>query len=113
MPDAADWQAELAELEALSARIGADPLLTQGAGGNTSLKIDGTLWIKASGTWLAHALERRIMVPVEIEPLLGAVHSVDPAAERIQQLVENQKILHRFPVDEGTRPILDWFLELV
>lgn len=85
MPDAADWQGELAELEALSARIGADPLLTQGAGGNTSLKVDGTLWIKASGTWLAHALERRIMVPVEIEPLLAAVRSIDPAAEEAQR----------------------------
>ncbi len=85
MPDAADWQAELAELEALSARIGADPSLTQGAGGNTSLKVDGTLWIKASGTWLAHALERRIMVPVEIEPLLAAVRAVDPAAEQAQR----------------------------
>lgn len=82
MPDAADWQAELAELEALSARIGGDPLLTQGAGGNTSLKVDGTLWIKASGTWLAHALERRIMVPVEMAPLLAAVRAVDPAAEQ-------------------------------
>ncbi|MDR7032036.1 class II aldolase/adducin family protein [Mesorhizobium sp. BE184] len=101
MPDAADWQAELAELEALSARIGADPLLTQGAGGNTSLKIDGTLWIKASGTWLAHALERRIMVPVEIEPLLDAVHSVDPAAEQA----------HRFTIaslnPSGLRPSIE------
>lgn len=37
----------------LSARVGADPDLVQGAGGNTSIKEGGTLWIKASGLWLA------------------------------------------------------------
>lgn len=87
MPDTAAWKGEFDALRRLSARIGADPLLTQGAGGNTSLKVGGTLWIKASGTWLAHALERDIMVPVEIAPLLAAVASVDPAAERAEQFV--------------------------
>ncbi|MFE0016035.1 class II aldolase/adducin family protein [Mesorhizobium sp. NPDC059054] len=84
---AVDWQAELAALKTLSADIGNDPLLTQGAGGNTSLKVDGTLWIKASGTWLAHATERDIMVPVEMAPLVAAVEAVDPAAEQAQQFV--------------------------
>ena len=84
---AVNWQAELAALKTLSARIGNDPLLTQGAGGNTSLKVDGTLWIKASGTWLAHAAERDIMVPVEMAPLIAAVEAVDPAAEQAQQFV--------------------------
>ena len=41
------------------AHIGADPLLVQGAGGNVSWKEDGTLWIKASGKWLAGAPARR------------------------------------------------------
>lgn len=85
MPEAAGWQAELEELKAVSARIGSDPLLTQGAGGNTSLKVGGTLWIKASGTWLAHALERDIMVPVEMAPLIAAVEAIDPAAEQAHQ----------------------------
>ncbi|GAA2878841.1 rhamnose utilization protein RhaD (predicted bifunctional aldolase and dehydrogenase) [Aminobacter niigataensis] len=85
MPESAGWQAELEELKAVSARIGSDPLLTQGAGGNTSLKVGGTLWIKASGTWLAHALERDIMVPVEMAPLIAAVEAIDPAAEQAHQ----------------------------
>lgn len=85
MPEAAGWQAELEQLKAVSARIGCDPLLTQGAGGNTSLKVGGTLWIKASGTWLAHALTRDIMVPVEMAPLIAAVEAVDPAAEQAHQ----------------------------
>ena len=37
------------------ARIGANPLLVQGAGGNISWKEDHTLWIKASGTRLSNA----------------------------------------------------------
>ena len=41
---------ELDQLRALSARVGADPLLVQAAGGNTSLKDQGVMWIKASGT---------------------------------------------------------------
>lgn len=42
---------------ALSREIGSDILKTQGAGGNTSFKRDGVMWVKASGTWLAHAGE--------------------------------------------------------
>lgn len=76
---------DLADLRALSAIIGADPLLTQGAGGNTSVKEDGAMWIKASGAWLAHAATRDIFVPVETEPLLAAVRNADPAAEEPQR----------------------------
>ncbi|MBK7285418.1 MAG: hypothetical protein IPI83_14890 [Sphingomonadales bacterium] len=48
---------ELAELCEVSARIGADPMLIQGPGGNTSFKSGDELWVKASGAWLAEALE--------------------------------------------------------
>lgn len=51
---------------AYCAKIGADPLLIQGAGGNVSWKENGTLWVKASGTWLAEALEKDIFVPVDL-----------------------------------------------
>ncbi|MCO5063610.1 MAG: class II aldolase/adducin family protein [Rhizobiaceae bacterium] len=80
-----DWHTELEALRDFSARIGADPLLTQGAGGNTSIKAGDVLWIKASGTWLAHAREREIMVPVAIPPLIDAVRSFDPRADRAQE----------------------------
>ncbi|MGC4026404.1 MAG: class II aldolase/adducin family protein [Mesorhizobium sp.] len=81
------WQTELDALRDLSARIGADPLLTQAAGGNTSLKAGDTLWIKASGTWLAHARDREIMVPVSMTPLVEAVRAFDPRADRAQEFV--------------------------
>ncbi len=74
-------------LLSLSARIGADPALVQGAGGNTSIKEDGTLWIKASGLWLRDALARDLMVPVALEPLLDALRCGDPSTERPQTYV--------------------------
>lgn len=68
--------AELADYKALlayAARIGRDPNLAQAAGGNVSFKHDGVLWVKASGTWLMHAEERDIMVPVAIAELKQAM----------------------------------------
>ena len=53
------------EFISLSQKIGAQPLLVQGPGGNTSIKIDGQMWIKASGTELAEAFERNIFVAVD------------------------------------------------
>jgi rhamnose utilization protein RhaD (predicted bifunctional aldolase and dehydrogenase) len=60
------YPAELAELVALSARIGGDIALVQAAGGNTSIKLDGVLWVKASGTWLADAERKPIFVAVDL-----------------------------------------------
>lgn len=78
---------EFEALRALSARVGADPLLVQAAGGNTSIKIGGTMWIKASGTWLARALSDEIMVPVAFGPLLDAMAADDPEAEKATRFV--------------------------
>ncbi|WP_442579385.1 class II aldolase/adducin family protein [Mesorhizobium sp. ASY16-5R] len=75
---------EFEALRSLSARVGADPLLVQAAGGNTSLKQDATLWIKASGTWLMNALRDEIFVPVRMAPLLQAVADIDSAAEKAE-----------------------------
>ena len=52
---------------ALSARLGGDPLQIQGPGGNTSVKRDGVMWIKASGTQLADAETADIFVAVDVE----------------------------------------------
>ena len=62
--------AALAELGAFSAVIGDDAEQVQAAGGNTSLKADGLLWVKASGLWLADAITRDIFVPVGLAPML-------------------------------------------
>ena len=55
------------------ARIGQEPLLVQGAGGNVSWKDGGTLWIKASGAWLADAEKDDIFVPVDLDTLRAAL----------------------------------------
>lgn len=51
------------------AKIGLAPTLVQGAGGNVSWKDGDTLWIKASGTWLADARVKDIFVPVDLTDL--------------------------------------------
>lgn len=53
------------DFRALSARLGQDPLQVQGPGGNTSIKSDDVMWIKASGTELANAEQEDIFVPVD------------------------------------------------
>ena len=72
---------DAAALVALSARVGADPLLVQGPGGNTSLKQDGVMWVKASGAALADAARRDIFVPLDVAALRAALANDDPACE--------------------------------
>jgi rhamnose utilization protein RhaD (predicted bifunctional aldolase and dehydrogenase) len=69
------------QLRALSARVGADPLLVQAAGGNSSLKDQGVMWIKASGTWLKDAATRDIFVPLDHAAIMDALARDDPACE--------------------------------
>jgi rhamnose utilization protein RhaD (predicted bifunctional aldolase and dehydrogenase) len=72
---------EFGALRQLSARVGADPLLVQAAGGNTSLKQDGVMWIKASGTWLMDALTKDIFVPLDLAALSLALADDSPDCE--------------------------------
>ena len=65
----------------LSAKVGQDRALVQGPGGNTSIKHDATLWVKASGTQLADALTADIFLPVRLAPLRQALDRRDPACE--------------------------------
>ncbi len=81
---------EFHALRELSATLGADPLRTQGAGGNTSIKRDGVMWIKASGTWLADALAQDIMTPVRLDALRKAIADGDPGAAAAVGFVDTQ-----------------------
>jgi len=72
--------AEFGRLLTISAELGKEPLQVQGPGGNTSLKRDGRMWIKASGTWLAEAETRDIMVPVYSDRFVEALKSGDESA---------------------------------
>ncbi len=91
----------LDQLRTLSARVGADPLLVQAAGGNTSLKEDGVLWIKASGTWLKDAASRDIFVAVDHALLMSALARGDAAADACTAFVR------RDLNDSGLRPSIE------
>ena len=58
--------AETKGVRDLSARLGANRLLVQASSGNTSVKADDTLWIKASGKWLADAASPDFLIPVAL-----------------------------------------------
>ena len=78
---------DFAALRAVSARLGAEPLQVQAAGGNTSIKRDGAMWVKASGAWLAEAERRDVMVPVRSAALAEAVRAGD-APEAVEFVPE-------------------------
>jgi rhamnose utilization protein RhaD (predicted bifunctional aldolase and dehydrogenase) len=73
---------ELNTLLELSARIGGEPMLVQAATGNTSIKLEGILWIKASGKWLSDAMDAEILVPVNLaETRRRIALNIDPAGQ--------------------------------
>jgi rhamnose utilization protein RhaD (predicted bifunctional aldolase and dehydrogenase) len=67
----------LNELRRMSARVGRNILLVQGAGGNSSVKDGDVLWVKASGTWLADAEDKDIFVPVALSAARAALAQGD------------------------------------
>lgn len=71
-------ESEIRLLLQFSARIGRDPLLVQASSGNTSLKLNGTLWIKASGKWLAKADQENVLVPVSVSECLECLKDKRP-----------------------------------
>lgn len=66
---------DLANLRSMSCRLGRNPTLVQGSGGNTSVKDGNIIWVKASGTWLAHAEKQNIMVPVDLTAIQQMIRS--------------------------------------
>ncbi|HEX5056001.1 MAG TPA: class II aldolase/adducin family protein [Gammaproteobacteria bacterium] len=96
------------------ARIGSDPSLVQGAGGNVSWKDGDKLHVKASGAWLADAEKKNIFVAVDLKEFraqlaqgrFGAVPPVvdqsglRPSIETVLHAIMPQKIVvHTHPVD--------------
>lgn len=73
---------DLQTLRLFSAAIGADPLLIQAAGGNTSVKDGKVMWIKASGTLLADALSQDIFVPIDLPAMQSAIAERQPRADQ-------------------------------
>ena len=69
----------------LTHRVGSDPLLTQASTGNSSVKLDGMLWIKASGKWMADALRDDILVPLDLQAARECIRRALDPTERFPQ----------------------------
>ena len=77
------------DLIALAASLGRDRLVVQGPGGNISLKQDGVMWVKASGTWMMEAESRPILIPVDFTAVLDGLAAGDPACETCSSFVRH------------------------
>jgi rhamnose utilization protein RhaD (predicted bifunctional aldolase and dehydrogenase) len=73
---------ELTPLLELSARVGNNPLLTQASTGNSSMKLNGVLWIKASGKWMADACSSDILIPLGLASVLECLRQNVDSADR-------------------------------
>ncbi len=87
----------------LSADLGRNPLLVQGAGGNTSIKEDGLLWVKASGTWLSEATEKKTMVAVDLARLQQAM-------TQMTSVRKSPSILKQIQLNPFVHPLRRWFM---
>lgn len=65
----------LKELKILSEFIGRDKSLIQGAGGNTSIKFNKKLFVKASGTMLKRALSEEIFVSLSLDSIFNQLNN--------------------------------------
>ncbi len=105
----------------LSHELGVNPNYVQAAGGNTSIKDNNIMHIKASGKWLANSKKEDIFVPVDLEKirehikncssdLLEGVTIIDgslrPSIETtLHALMPHKVVLHIHPVD-----LLSWLV---
>jgi rhamnose utilization protein RhaD (predicted bifunctional aldolase and dehydrogenase) len=75
-------EGELMPLRELSARLGSNPLLVQASNGNTSIKLDGTLWIKASGRCLSQAMREELLIPLDLAEVRASIEHDTEIAPR-------------------------------
>jgi len=84
-PQAAHSESQTVELQLLrelTQRVGSNPLLAQASTGNTSIKLDRVLWIKASGRWMADARQNEILIPLDLADVHQCLQrDLDPAEQ--------------------------------
>jgi rhamnose utilization protein RhaD (predicted bifunctional aldolase and dehydrogenase) len=64
---------EVARLRELSACLGRNPLLVQASTGNTSVKLGGVLWMKASGKWFVNAKQDGFFVDLDLDAVRNVI----------------------------------------
>ncbi|MDJ0821336.1 MAG: class II aldolase/adducin family protein [Paracoccaceae bacterium] len=89
-----------------SARIGANPLRIQGPGGNTSIKDDAVMWIKASGMELADAVRSEIFVAVDRKA--AAAEALGAGDGTCKATVLDPAIQLRPSIETTFHAMLDW-----
>lgn len=93
----------LQELRRMSARVGKNILLVQGAGGNSSLKHGDVLWVKASGTWLADAEDKEIFVAISLS---GARQALAEGSERMPVAPQHGQTALRASIETSLHALL-------
>ena len=104
-------------------RIGSNPLLVQGAGGNISWKEGDVLWVKASGMWLIDATKENIFVSVDLKYIQQEVakkkYSIDiqsiesselhPSIETILHGILPHNVVLQVIICPFASPVCFWF----
>ena len=75
----------------------------QAGGGNTSVKEQGTLWVKASGKWLIHAAQEDMFLPV---PLADILRSIEQGFEYTQEYNTASGVLLRPSVETTMHAVI-------
>ena len=79
------------DLRELSVFLGNNLDWVQGAGGNTSVKDNGILWVKASGYWLSDAQNNNIFTPLDRQKVLD---KIDQEIEDLNSVQIHKKQYH-------------------
>ncbi len=79
------------DLKELSVFLGNNLDWVQGAGGNTSVKENGVLWVKASGYWLSDAQNNNIFVPLDRQTVLD---KIEQGIEELNSALSLEKKYH-------------------
>ncbi|MEK7661802.1 MAG: class II aldolase/adducin family protein [Pseudomonadota bacterium] len=116
------YEKSMQELRQVSQMLGVDAMLIQGAGGNTSLKINDKMWVKASGKLLSRALEEEIFVPIGFSQLcndientnfeitkyvVGVVPNLRPSIEApLHAVFKSNAVIHAHAINSLTAMLL-------
>jgi rhamnose utilization protein RhaD (predicted bifunctional aldolase and dehydrogenase)/NAD(P)-dependent dehydrogenase (short-subunit alcohol dehydrogenase family) len=97
----------LNDLVALSRRFGEDPEFARGGGGNSSVKADGILYIKPSGTSLAE-LTAESVIALDVAPLMELLNAPSdrPVAGGTDEVME-VALVARVSVRDDRRPSVE------
>ena len=100
---------EFSQFLEFSKEIGKDISMVQAAGGNTSMKLGDTMWVKASGKWLINACAEEIMVPVNISKVKTILKNEEFSEKELSvSKISDDKIALRPSVETPLHAVLDF-----